>query len=626
MAFVIGDRVRETSTTTGTGNFTLAGAVTGYRTFDTVLDTSDTTYYTIADQSGANFEVGIGTFTSPATLARTTILSSSNGGSAVTFTSGTKDVFISLPASKTVQSFSAGSTGLTPSTASFGAVALAGTLVPANGGTGTSTAFTAGSVVFAGASGVYAQDNASLFFDDTNNRLGIGTSSPSQKLEVYAAANSLQIESVVRNDQAGSGVAAIGFNVSSSAAAETTSTKAGIGLVRSNAYGVGSLCFYNNATSSAGNFTTADEKMRIDTSGNVGIGTSSPAYKLDINSITGWAANNTAPIANIVGANAPTNGGGNLRVLSNTSATADAGGSLVLGGYYTAQTNSVDFAEISGRKQTGQTTGGYLALSTRADLGNETERLRIDSSGNVGIGTSSPSTYGKFVVAGGDGNTQFNVGTNGVLRIAGYNSFWGGALLESVNTAQSAYLPIVVNGLHTVLATGGTERARIDSSGDFSVGTTVSAGRITCSWVSATQQGIVTRSTSETYNGSPVLFQNSTGGTSGFIGQATSSVTYNTSSDYRMKENVAPLNSGLATIAALKPISYDWIIDKSKGEGFIAHELAEHIPLAVTGEKDATNEDGSIKSQGVDYSKIVVHLVAAIQELSAKVAVLEGKQ
>jgi hypothetical protein len=101
MAFVIADRVRETSTTIGTGNFTLAGALTGYQTFDSALDTGDTTYYAIADQGGANWEVGIGTFTSPATLARTTILSSSNGGSVVTFGAGTKDVFISLPASKT---------------------------------------------------------------------------------------------------------------------------------------------------------------------------------------------------------------------------------------------------------------------------------------------------------------------------------------------------------------------------------------------------------------------------------------------------------------------------------------------------------------------------------------------
>jgi hypothetical protein len=100
MAFILADRVQETSTTTGTGSIALGGAMTGYRAFSSVLATGDTTYYTVADQSGANWEVGIGAFTSPSTLARTTILSSSNAGSVVTFISGTKNVFISLPASK----------------------------------------------------------------------------------------------------------------------------------------------------------------------------------------------------------------------------------------------------------------------------------------------------------------------------------------------------------------------------------------------------------------------------------------------------------------------------------------------------------------------------------------------
>jgi hypothetical protein len=102
---------------------------------------------------------------------------------------------------------------------------------------------------------------------DTSGNMGIGTTAPSQKLEVYASATSLQIQSVVRNDMSGAGVAAIGFNVSSSLAAEATSTKAGIGLVRSALYGGGSLCFYNNNSGAAGDFTTADEKMRIDSGG-----------------------------------------------------------------------------------------------------------------------------------------------------------------------------------------------------------------------------------------------------------------------------------------------------------------------------------------------------------------------
>jgi hypothetical protein len=108
MALIVADRVQETSTTTGTGNFTLAGAVTGYQTFASVLATADTTYYTIADQGGANWEVGLGTFTSPSTLARTTILSSSNAGSAVNFAAGTKAVFITYPAGRSVLSNSSG--------------------------------------------------------------------------------------------------------------------------------------------------------------------------------------------------------------------------------------------------------------------------------------------------------------------------------------------------------------------------------------------------------------------------------------------------------------------------------------------------------------------------------------
>ena len=92
-----------------------------------------------------------------------------------------------------------------------------------------------------------------------------------------------------------------------------------------------------------------------------------------------------------------------------------------------------------------------------------------------------------------------------------------------------------------------------------------------------------------------------------------------------MKTNVQPMTTGLATISALKPVTYDWKVDGEKGEGFIAHELQAVVPLAVSGEKDAVGENGTIRPQGVDYSKIVVHLVAAIQELSAKNDALEAR-
>ena len=111
MALVISDRIKETSTTTGTGTLTLGGAVTGFETFTTNLSNGDTTYYCCTDNT--DFEVGLGTFTSSGTtLARTTILSSSNSNNAVNWSSGTRTVFCTLPAAKTVFLDASGNTTL----------------------------------------------------------------------------------------------------------------------------------------------------------------------------------------------------------------------------------------------------------------------------------------------------------------------------------------------------------------------------------------------------------------------------------------------------------------------------------------------------------------------------------
>jgi hypothetical protein len=102
MAFVLADRVRETTTTTGTGTVTLGGAATGFQTFS-AIGNGNSTYYTIAGQGTNEWEVGIGTYTSSGTtLSRDTVLSSSNSGSLVNFSSGTKDVFVTQPAERTV--------------------------------------------------------------------------------------------------------------------------------------------------------------------------------------------------------------------------------------------------------------------------------------------------------------------------------------------------------------------------------------------------------------------------------------------------------------------------------------------------------------------------------------------
>ena len=102
MPFNLADRVRETTTTTGTGSVTLAGAVTGFQTF-AVIGNGNQTYYTIAGQGTSEWEVGIGTYTSAGTtLARNTVLASSNAGALVNFSAGTKDVFVTYPAGRSV--------------------------------------------------------------------------------------------------------------------------------------------------------------------------------------------------------------------------------------------------------------------------------------------------------------------------------------------------------------------------------------------------------------------------------------------------------------------------------------------------------------------------------------------
>ena len=102
MAFVLKDRVKETTTTTGTGTVTLAGAVSGYQSFSAIGNTNST-YYTIAGQGTTEWEVGIGTYTSSGTtLSRDTVLASSNSGSLVNFSAGTKDVFCDYPAGRAV--------------------------------------------------------------------------------------------------------------------------------------------------------------------------------------------------------------------------------------------------------------------------------------------------------------------------------------------------------------------------------------------------------------------------------------------------------------------------------------------------------------------------------------------
>jgi len=192
----------------------------------------------------------------------------------------------------------------------------------------------------------------------------------------------------------------------------------------------------------------------------------------------------------------------------------------------------------------------------------------------------------------------------------------------TIGSASTISYPVELGGNTT------TRAVTIDASGNLLVGITTTsgnAGGLKLSNVSG-NRGEITFSNNSgasdyvarfNYGSTPTLVGNitvSSGGTS-FV----------TTSDYRLKESVVPLSGGLARVNSLKPSIYKWKADGSNGEGFIAHELAEVVPLAVTGVKDAVNEDGTVNPQGVDLSKVVPILVAAIQELTARVQTLETR-
>jgi hypothetical protein len=258
----------------------------------------------------------------------------------------------------------------------------------------------------------------------------------------------------------------------------------------------------------------------------------------------------------------------------------------------------------------------------------KTERMRIDSSGNVGIGTSNP----EYTLDVRRPNSSVRVGHNS-------NGFGVGLSWDNASGLAQVWS---LGGYALVLGTNATERMRIDSSGNLLVGTTSGAGKVRIVGVSSNYSLFISGYGNSigygiglqpaTTNADPLVFFNSSGTLVGNISTSSSNTTYTTTSDYRLKENIAPMTGALAKVALLKPCTYTWKVDGSDGQGFIAHELQEVVPDAVKGEKDAVSEDGSIKPQGIDTSFLVATLTAAIQEqqalindLTTRLTALENK-
>jgi len=357
-----------------------------------------------------------------------------------------------------VTSFSGGTTGLTPNTATTGAITLAGTLGVANGGTGTGTAFTAGSVVFAGASGVYSQDNANFFWDNTNDRLGIGTASPGERLTVAATANS-----AARITSTATTTALIIDNTNANAWGSNLAIRTG-GVAAGYFGTIGSLLGSTSqditAYADTGNgfrvYTNGNnERMRIDSSGNVGIGTATPdVFGRFYTRSVGINSSGTSMLQ----INGTTYGGIDLGFNGTRTATmlAETGGLFI---------------------QT--VTAAAMSLGT-----NGLERMRIDTSGNVGIGTSSPGdkltvsgTNTGVGISGGTGSAGSPAYTN--LNFRGFSSNRTAVIRsfdQSGSFAASGGLEFLVN--QNMLADTLTSVMRITADLNVGIGTSAPVTRL----------------------------------------------------------------------------------------------------------------------------------------------------
>jgi hypothetical protein len=281
----------------------------------------------------------------------------------------------------------------------------------------------------------------------------------------------------------------------------------------------------------------------------------------------------------------------------------------------------------------------YIEFHTHQGAVSAGERMRITADGNVGIGTTAPGqklhvagrTY--FATTSGAYEGGFVSGGANVYSLL-YSSSTSGTLYMGVNGTTAGSAIDIGGGIidnasffgsrtahPTQLISGNGVRVTIASTGEVSIGSTT---------VTSAKLNVVHAGTYGVYIGgaagastSVIFFSGATN--TGSISTNGTSTAFNTSSDYRLKEEIAPLTGGLAKVALLKPVTYKWKSNGSDGEGFIAHELAEVCPQAVHGTKDGIDEDGKPVYQGMDTSFLVATLTKAIQEQQVMIEELKSR-
>ena len=455
---------------------------------------------------------------------------------------------------------------------------------------------------------------------DSSGNVGIGTTTPTTKLNVeYGALEAATLHELILNANYGTtnnGGGRIGITFSGN-----PDGTAGAGQKTAGVYGVSTdstqftrsmgLVFNTSATDA-----NSAERMRIDSSGRLLVGATSARSKFFNNSSTYSGklqvegTSESTRVASLVhntsNANFPIFVLGKSRGTSAGSHTVvqsgDGLGSLSFQGADGSEL--VEAASI--KSEVDGTSGsndmpGRLVFSTTADgSSSPTERMRIDSSGNVGI---TNSAYLGFNGAGDETHSiQYDSGIDGV-EIRGQN------------------------GIKFATASGsGTERMRINSSGTLMIGGTAPIDSVVYLSVQGASNADAAEIKVRTNGKNAIKFRNASNSTVGSITVNASATAYNESSDHRLKENVVDITDGITRVKQLQPRRFNFIVEpQATIDGFVAHEAQTVVPEAVTGTHNEVDDDGNPVMQQIDKSKLVPLLTAALQEAIAKIETLETK-